>query len=154
MTRRSEEVLRRLNIVIDVTQILSTYSIAVQQMVAIARVLDMSSRILILDEPTSSLDETEVEQLFKVIRSLRDEGLAILFITHFLDQTYEISDRITVLKNGAFVGEYRTQTLPKLDLIARMLGKELSEFSYATDSDQRKKAPPWRRVGTQRACSR
>ena len=69
-------------------------------MVAIARVLDVSSRILILDEPTSSLDEAEVEQLFEVIRTLRDEGLAILFITHFLDQTYQISDRITVLKNG------------------------------------------------------
>ena len=140
LTRKSEEVLKRLNLVIDVTQILSSYSIAIQQMVAIARVLDVSSRILILDEPTSSLDETEVEQLFKVIRSLRDEGLAILFITHFLDQTYQISDRITVLKNGAFVGEYKTQTLPRLDLIARMLGKELSEFSYATESDQKKRA--------------
>ncbi len=140
LTRRAEEVLKRLNIVIDVTQILSSYSIAIQQMVAIARVLDISSKILILDEPTSSLDETEVEQLFKVIRSLRDEGLAILFITHFLDQTYQISDRITILKNGAFVGEFKTETLPKLDLIAKMLGKELSEFSYAAQADQRKMA--------------
>ena len=109
LNRRAEEVLKRLNIVIDVTQILSSYSIAIQQMVAIARVLDVSSKILILDEPTSSLDETEVEQLFKVIRTLRDEGLAILFITHFLDQTYQISDRITILKNGEFVGEYKTR---------------------------------------------
>ena len=139
LKRKSEEVLRRLNIVIDVAQILSSYSIAIQQMVAIARVLDISSKILILDEPTSSLDETEVEQLFKVIRSLRDEGMAILFITHFLDQTYQISDRITILKNGELVGEYRTDALPKLDLIAKMLGKELSEFSYAADADQRKK---------------
>jgi monosaccharide-transporting ATPase len=139
LNRRAEEILQRLNIAIDVTQILSSYSIAIQQMVAIARVLDISSKILILDEPTSSLDETEVEQLFKVIRSLRDEGLAILFITHFLDQTYQISDRITILKNGAFVGEFRTEALPKLDLIAKMLGKELSEFSYAMGSDERKK---------------
>jgi galactofuranose transport system ATP-binding protein len=138
--RKSEEVLKRLNIVIDVTQTLSSYSIAIQQMVAIARVLEVSSRVLILDEPTSSLDETEVEQLFKVIRSLRDEGLAILFITHFLDQTYRISDRITILKNGAFVGEYRTEALPKLELIAKMLGKELSEFSYAAESKERKQA--------------
>jgi galactofuranose transport system ATP-binding protein len=136
LTRRAEEILEKLNIVIDVTQILSSYSIAVQQMVAIARVLDISSKILILDEPTSSLDETEVAQLFKVIRSLRDQGLAILFITHFLDQTYEISDRITVLKNGELVGEYRTKELPKLDLIAKMLGKELSEFSYATEVER------------------
>ncbi|MBE3118767.1 MAG: sugar ABC transporter ATP-binding protein [Candidatus Atribacteria bacterium] len=140
LNRRAEEILKRLNIAIDVTQILSSYSIAIQQMVAIARVLDISSKILILDEPTSSLDETEVEQLFKVIRSLRDEGLAILFITHFLDQTYQISDRITILKNGEFVGEFRTEALPKLDLIAKMLGKELSEFSFAMGSDERKKA--------------
>jgi galactofuranose transport system ATP-binding protein len=139
LTRKSEEVLKRLNIVIDVTQILSSYSIAIQQMVAIARVLDISSKILILDEPTSSLDETEVELLFKVIRSLRDEGLAILFITHFLDQTYQISDRITILKNGGFVGEFKTKALPKLDLIAKMLGKELSEFSYATSREEKKK---------------
>ncbi len=140
MNRRSEEILKRLNIVIDVTQVLSSYSIAIQQMVAIARVLDMSSRILILDEPTSSLDDSEVEQLFKVIRKLRDDGLAILFITHFLDQTYKISDRITVLKNGDFVGEFKTEALPKLDLIAKMLGKELSEFSYASQRGERKMA--------------
>lgn len=140
MARRSEEILKRLNLVIDVTQILSSYSIAIQQLVAIARVLDVSSKILILDEPTSSLDESEVEQLFKVVRSLRDEGLAIIFITHFLDQTYQIADRVTVLKNGEFIGEFKTETLPKLDLIGKMLGKELSEFSYAADSAQRKRA--------------
>jgi simple sugar transport system ATP-binding protein len=138
MARKSEEILKRLNIVIDVTQTLSSYSIAIQQMVAIARVLDLSSKILILDEPTSSLDETEVEQLFKVIRSLRDEGMAIIFITHFLDQTFQISDRITILKNGEFVGEYRTNAISKLDLIAKMLGKELSEFSYAANKGKAK----------------
>ena len=134
LNRKAEELLARLNIYVDVTQILSSYSIAVQQMVAIARVLDSSSRILILDEPTSSLDETEVAQLFKVIRKLRDEGMAILFITHFLDQTYDISDRITILKNGEFVGEYLAKDLPKLELIAKMLGKELSEFSFSAGS--------------------
>jgi len=139
MNRRAEEALRRLNIVIDVTQVLSSYSIAIQQMVAIARVLDVSSKILILDEPTSSLDETEVERLFGLIRTLRDRGLAILFITHFLDQTYRISDRITVLKDGLFCGEYETAELPKLELIAKMLGKELSEFSYATEQAGKKK---------------
>ncbi len=139
LNRRAEEALKRLNVVIDVTQVLSSYSIAIQQMVAIARVLDVSSKILILDEPTSSLDETEVERLFGLIRTLRDQGLAILFITHFLDQTYRISDRITVLKNGEFCGEYKTDDLPKLDLIAKMLGKELSEFSYATEHAAKKK---------------
>lgn len=131
MNKRAEEVLARLNISIDVTLILSSYSIAIQQMVAIARVLDSSSKVLILDEPTSSLDENEVKQLFSVIKKLRDEGMAILFITHFLDQTYDISDRITVLKDGTFIGEYMAKDLPKLELITRMLGRELSEFSYS-----------------------
>jgi simple sugar transport system ATP-binding protein len=139
MNRKAEEVLERLSIGIDVTRTLVSCSIAVQQMVAIARVLDSSAKVLILDEPTSSLDEGEVEQLFKVIRKLRDEGLAILFITHFLDQTYQISDRITVLKNGLFVGEYETGKLPKLELITRMLGKELSEFSYTSKTGDRQK---------------
>jgi galactofuranose transport system ATP-binding protein len=139
MNRRSEDVLARLNISIDVTRILSDYSIAIQQMVAIARVLDTSSKILILDEPTSSLDESEVNQLFKVLRKLRDDGMAIIFITHFLDQTYEISDRITILKNGMLNGEFKTENLPKLELIARMLGKELSEFSLTKKMNESKK---------------
>ncbi|HEU4382088.1 MAG TPA: sugar ABC transporter ATP-binding protein [Anaeromyxobacteraceae bacterium] len=147
LNRRAEEALKRLNVAIDVTQVLSSYSIAIQQMVAIARVLDVSSKILILDEPTSSLDETEVKRLFGLIRTLRDQGLAILFITHFLDQTYAISDRITVLKNGDFCGEYRTAELPKLELIARMLGKELSEFRHAAEQAARKKAPAEPRQG-------
>lgn len=141
MNRQAEEVLERLNIRIDVTGVLSSCSIAVQQMVAIARVLDSSSKVLILDEPTSSLDEGEVVQLFKVIGKLRDDGLAILFITHFLDQTYQISDRITILKNGEFVGEYRTENLPKLELIAKMLGKELSEFSYTVPDGGKREDP-------------
>jgi simple sugar transport system ATP-binding protein len=132
MNRNAEAVLKRLNLELDVTAPLSNYSIAVQQMVAIARVLDTSAKVLILDEPTSSLDEGEVNQLFTVIRKLRDEGLAILFITHFLDQTYQISDRITILKNGFFVGEYKAAELPKLELVTKMLGKELSEFSYSS----------------------
>jgi galactofuranose transport system ATP-binding protein len=131
MNKKSVELLKRLNLKIDVTQILSSYPVAIQQMVAIVRALDMSAKVLILDEPTSSLDENEVELLFKVIRQLRDDGLAIIFITHFLDQTYQISDRITVLKNGALIGEFKTTALPKIELIAKMLGKELSEFSYS-----------------------
>jgi monosaccharide-transporting ATPase len=133
LNRKAEDALKRLNITVDVSRALSSCSIAIQQMVAIVRVLDVSSKILILDEPTSSLDENEVEQLFKVIRKLRDDGLAILFITHFLEQTYRISDRITVLKNGELVGESRTTDLPKLELVAKMLGKELSEWSYAAE---------------------
>ncbi len=125
LNENAKAILDKLNIHIDVTQPLSVYSVAVQQMVAIARALDISAKILILDEPTSSLDEGEVELLFSLIRRLRDEGLAILFVTHFLDQTYQLSDRITVLRNGELVGEFRAAELPKLKLIEKMIGKEV-----------------------------
>jgi simple sugar transport system ATP-binding protein len=127
--------LARLNIHVDVTQPLATYSVAVQQMVAIARSLGVQAKVLILDEPTSSLDEGEVELLFKVLRRLRDEGLAILFVTHFIDQTYELSDRITVLRNGELVGEYRTADLPKLQLIEKMIGREVDLDTVRKEAD-------------------
>jgi len=129
MKSRAEMLMfEKLNVDLDATRLLSSFSIAIQQMVAIARALYGSSRILILDEPTSSLDETEVEQLFGVIQLLKQGGLGILFVTHFLDQTYRISDRITVLRNGELVGEFPTATLPKLELISKMIGKEYVEL--------------------------
>jgi len=130
MNQRGEDAMRSLNVNVDGHRILSECSIAVQQMVAIARALAASARVLILDEPTSSLDADEVEQLFTVIRNLRDKGMTILFITHFLDQVYAIADRITVLRNGNFEGEFLPADLPQPELVARMLGRELtSEFN-------------------------
>lgn len=117
--------LKKYHLDIDVTRNLSNYSVAVQQIVAIARGVDMSARVLILDEPTASLDANEVQMLFKVMRDLKASGIGILLITHFLDQVYEISDRITVLRNGEKVGEYLTAELPKGKLISHMLGREL-----------------------------
>jgi simple sugar transport system ATP-binding protein len=118
-----------LGIDIDVTSILDTYTVAIQQMVAIARALYIASaRILILDEPTSSLDALETQQLFKVMRKLRDSGVGIIFITHFIDQVYEISDRITVLRNGKLVGTFDTASLSRLDLITKMIGRSLDEL--------------------------
>ncbi len=128
INRRAAIALARLNIEIDVTEQLSAYSIAIQQMVAIARAVDISARLLILDEPTSSLDEKEVVQLFTVMRKLKSEGIGIIFVTHFLNQVYEISDRITVLRNGYLVGTYDTVQLTKLELVNAMVGKELVEF--------------------------
>ena len=118
--------LARLNLDIDVTRLLSSYPVAVQQMVAIARALGVQAKVLILDEPTSSLDEQEVGRLFDVLRQLRAEGMAILFVTHFLEQMYAISDRITVLRNGERVGEYLKADLPPAALITAMVGRELS----------------------------
>ena len=126
MRAKAAELLGSLGIDVDPGSILAGHSIAVQQMVAIARAVDISARVLILDEPTSSLDAGEVAQLFRVIRGLREQGLAIVFVTHFLDQVYEISDRITVLRNGRLVGEFPTTELSQRDLVEKMIGKELS----------------------------
>jgi len=126
MQREARTLLQRLNLDIDVTQLLSSYSVAVQQMVAIARGLSISAQVLILDEPTSSLDDGEVARLYGVLRQLRDQGMAILFVTHFLDQVYALCDRITVLRNGELVGEYPIAELGHNALIAAMVGHEIA----------------------------
>lgn len=130
MRQRARRALARLGIHIDVDEPVASYSIAIQQLVAIARCLDVQAKLLILDEPTSSLDEGEVERLFGILRQLKSQGLGILFVTHFLDQVYSVSDRITVLRNGQFVGEFETAKLPRIELISKMMGKELSETDF------------------------
>jgi galactofuranose transport system ATP-binding protein len=122
MRKQSAELLQRLQIDVDVGKPLGEYPLAIQQMVAIARALNTAARVLILDEPTSSLDEAEVQTLFGVLRRLREEGMAILFVTHFLDQTYAISDRITVMRNGEREGEYACAGLSRLALVNKMIG--------------------------------
>jgi monosaccharide-transporting ATPase len=125
--------LRELDVDIDVTRPLGSYSVAVQQMAAIARALIVSNvRVLILDEPTSSLTGHETSQLFKVMRKLKGEGMAIVFITHFLDQVYEVSDRVTVLRNGSLVGTYATKSLSRLELIRLMLGRTIADLDDMT----------------------
>lgn len=128
LNHRALAILSRLNLNIDVTMLLSSYSVAIQQMIAIARALNQSTKVLILDEPTSSLDSDEVDQLFKVIKKLKEEGLAIVFVSHFIDQVYRISDRVTVLRNGGFIGEYQIKDLSKFELVSKMIGKEWEEF--------------------------
>lgn len=126
MNRNAERLLQeRLRLHIDVTRPLESYSVAVQQLIAIARALSISAKVLILDEPTSSLDQSEVKQLFDIMRKLKQDGLAILFVTHFLDQVYEVSDRITILRGGEFIGEYPAADLPRIELVSKMIGKEL-----------------------------
>ncbi len=129
MEKKTTEILTKLNIPARASQQLSTCSLAVQQMVAIARSVDMDCKVLILDEPTSSLDEHEVAKLFSLMRELKSRGVGIIFITHFLEQAYEICDRITVLRNGEFAGEYEIKDLPRVQLISKMLGKELDDIS-------------------------
>ena len=126
MLRETRALLARLNLEIDPTRTLGTLPVAVQQLVAIARALSVDAKVLILDEPTSSLDDSEVESLFAVLRGLRAAGLAILFVTHFLDQVYAVSDRITVLRNGRFVGEWMPAQLPAPALVAAMVGRDVA----------------------------
>ncbi|PRY37799.1 sugar ABC transporter ATP-binding protein [Umezawaea tangerina] len=134
MRRRAEVLLGALDLRLDVSAGLGSQSIAVQQMVAIARALDVSARVLVLDEPTSSLDAGEVEQLLKVLRSLREDGMAILFVSHFIDQVFAIADRMTVLRNGKLVGEYRTSDITPVELVTRMIGKELEVLDDLEES--------------------
>ncbi|MBB5896980.1 sugar ABC transporter ATP-binding protein [Kutzneria kofuensis] len=136
MRRRAEELLARLDLDIDVSAELSTQSIAVQQMVAIARALDVSARVLVLDEPTSSLDAKEVEQLMTVLRALRADGMAILFVSHFIDQVFAIADRMTVLRNGKLVGEYVTAEITPVELVTKMIGKELAALDELEVSER------------------
>ena len=129
MKKRATEILEKFNIPARATQQLDTCSIAEQQIVAIARAVDMDCKVLILDEPTSSLDEQEVEKLFSLMRDLKSRGVGIIFVTHFLEQMYEISDTVTVLRNGELVGEYEVKNLPRVELISKMMGKDLDDIS-------------------------
>ncbi len=131
---RARAALARLGLTLDVDRPLSDCSIAVQQLVAVARALDVPSRVLILDEPTSSLDEKEVAELFALVRRLRAEGMAIVFVTHFLDQVYALCDRITVLRNGRRVGEFAAAELPRIQLVSHMLGRPAGELPPAAQA--------------------
>ena len=127
--KRADEILQSLGIPARAKQQLGNCSLAVQQMIAIARAVDMDCKVLILDEPTSSLDEKEVEMLFGLMRDLKARGVGIVFVTHFLEQVYAVCDRITVLRNGQLVGEYPIQELPQVELVTKMMGKELDDLS-------------------------
>lgn len=129
MNNRSEKLLESLDIHVPPTQMLDECSVAIQQMIAIARAVDMSAKVLILDEPTSSLDDGEVEKLFKLMLRLKGEGVGIIFVTHFLEQVYAVCDKITVLRNGQLVGEFTTAELPRVQLVAKMMGKDFDDLA-------------------------
>ncbi|MEP7239338.1 MAG: sugar ABC transporter ATP-binding protein [Devosia sp.] len=134
--------LQRLNLDIDIERALGTYPVAVQQLIAIARALEPDTRVLVLDEPTASLDATETRLLFGIIRELKAQGIAIVFISHFLDQVYDISDRITVLRNGRLVGTATTAALPQRELISMMLGRELESAERRAHADRAPSGKP------------
>lgn len=137
MNRKASELLDSLDINADVTKTIDNYSIAIQQMIAIARAVDMSAKVLILDEPTSSLDDGEVEKLFDLMRKLRAEGVGIIFVTHFLEQVYAVCDKITVLRNGQLVGQYTTAELPRVQLVAKMMGKDFDDLAAIKEEKEK-----------------
>ncbi|WP_024286850.1 sugar ABC transporter ATP-binding protein [Cellulomonas sp. KRMCY2] len=140
LRRDASGYLARLGLTIDPASTLGMHSLAVQQLVAICRAMVVDARVLILDEPTSSLDADEVARLFTVVRQLRDDGVAILFVSHFIDQIYEISDRMTILRNGQLVGEYMTVDLPRLELVSKMIGKSLEVLEALEEAPKRSTA--------------
>jgi simple sugar transport system ATP-binding protein len=142
MNARAQQLLAQFGLSIDVARALGGYSVAVQQIVAIARAIDLSARVLVLDEPTASLDAQEVARLFDIVRDLKARGIGVIFITHFLDQVYALSDRITVLRNGRVVGERLTAELPQLELVSMMLGKELAQNLERTAHEPPPSAAP------------
>jgi galactofuranose transport system ATP-binding protein len=133
----ARQLLSRYGLNVDVQAELGSYSVAVQQIVAIARAVELSGKVLILDEPTASLDQREVEQLFDVVRTLRDRGLAIVFITHYLDQAFAIADRATVLRNGRVVGTQDLRQSSQSDLVRLMLGKDIVFGAVPSAADER-----------------
>ena len=135
MTARSSKIMKELDLNVDVTRTLEDYSLALQQMIAISRAVDMECKVLILDEPTSSLDDNEVAKLFKLMRQLKEKGVSIVFVTHFLEQVYEVCDRITVLRNGTLVGEYPIAELPRVKLVAAMMGKDFDDLASIKTED-------------------
>ncbi|MVA78357.1 ATP-binding cassette domain-containing protein [Agrobacterium vitis] len=126
MESEARRILSGYGLDIDVRAELATFSVAVQQIIAIARAVELSGKVLILDEPTASLDRSEVLKLFEIVRGLKARGLAIVFITHFLDQVFELCDHATVLRNGKLVGSQPIDTLNRTTLVRMMLGKDLS----------------------------
>ena len=129
MNRQAAALMKQLELDVDVTRNLEEYSLALQQMIAIARAVDMDCKVLILDEPTSSLDDREVEKLFTMMRRLKEKGVGIIFVTHFLEQVYAVCDGITVLRNGQLVGEYEIADLPRVKLVAAMMGKDFDDLA-------------------------
>lgn len=125
MRAEAREMLRQYGLELDVDRDLGNYSVAIQQIIAIARAVALSGKVLILDEPTASLDAREVEMVFDVVRGLRERGLGIVFVSHFLDQVFDLTDRVTVLRNGRKIVTERTADLDRMSLIEHMLGRAL-----------------------------
>ena len=136
MKKEASDLFRKLGITVNLSQPMKKMSVSKRQMCEIAKAISYNSKVIVLDEPTSSLTAPEVEKLFKLMRDLKARGVGIIFVTHFLDQVYEVCDKITVLRDGKLVGQYEIKDLPRVQLVAKMLGKELDDMSSIRDDDK------------------
>jgi galactofuranose transport system ATP-binding protein len=109
---------------IDVDEPLYRQSVAIQQMVAIARAVSIDASLLVMDEPTSSLSEDEIEVLFEVIEGLKQKNMSVIFISHKMGEVQRICDKVTILRDGSLVGEYRVCDLTKLEMVSLMIGRD------------------------------
>ncbi|MDG6275537.1 sugar ABC transporter ATP-binding protein [Glaesserella parasuis] len=128
MDRKAAEILSELGIPMDVTIKMSEVSVAKAQLVAIATAVSNDAKIIIMDEPTTALTEMEVEQLYKIIDAVKKRGIAIIFISHKLDEVFKVSDEITVIRDGQYVGTKATTDVTKEELISMMVGRDMSEM--------------------------
>ncbi len=140
--REARALLAQYGLDLNVDRDLGSYSVAIQQIVAIARAVALSGKVLILDEPTASLDAREVEMVFTVVRALRERGLGIVFVSHFLDQVFDLTDRITVLRNGQKIVTEETRALDRMKLIEHMLGRALEDEVLHNPPPDRGPRPP------------
>ena len=142
MNREASELLARMGIGVAVNQPIMNLNVATQQMVAIARAVSFESKLVVMDEPTSSLDDREVATLFSVIRQLKHANVSVIFITHRLDELYEVCDRVTIMRDGITVADHAMDSIGKLDLVALMLGKELGEVRRVAKQRLRRAMTP------------
>lgn len=129
--KRAVERLKRLNLDIDIERPVATYSVAIQQLIAISRALEDNTSVLVLDEPTASLDAKETAALFEIVRDLKTNGIAVVFITHFLEQVFEISDDVSILRNGKLIQTSPIEDVTRQDVISLMIGRELGDVEHA-----------------------
>ena len=122
------KLLESLDIPARPNQQLGSCSLAVQQMVAIARAVDMDCKVLILDEPTSSLTANEVESLFRIMNELKEQGVALVYISHKMDEIKVIADEVTIMRDGHYIGKWDVANMTKEEIIAKMVGRELSNL--------------------------
>jgi galactofuranose transport system ATP-binding protein len=129
MKAQARAILSDFGVDVNVSRPLRSLGLGAQQMVAIARAVQLDARVVIMDEPTSSLERREVDTLFRVVRRLRDSGIAIVYVSHRLDELYEICDRVTVLRDGKLVAVEQMKGLERLRLVSLMLGRDMTSVA-------------------------